>query len=872
MKTLRKKSGFTFIETMISAIVVTFVILATINLMTSVYKGIVTLQQKTFSTSIATEELDLMKQTGFANLPITPDDCLPEPLNNLYSATNLMPPVTSKNTSFGYTVFKVVQQAQEDSDGTIKPVLQADLPADADLNIKYLAVYVAYQSMGVTKTTRATGLLANREIGLKGSSVSGRIYKILPSGTPVAPGVGSNATVYVVGFPEYTSLQYDANGNYTIENVMPGSFILHAAGVGFADTYYASNPLVISSTAQTITGVNFNCAAVDGASVTGNVYIGIVITPSATPTPLATVATAAPTAVCNTAVLMATGIMGSKVSDWDNHDEITYQDSRWASESSTNDKLIYTNFDDTTIANVVISNVEVKAYTQIRYLLFNPGTRVSNLQITNNSGTSWANTCCPSPNGWTGTITTSFAGITFANAAAVQSINITSLYTTWDWAKVNALGAAVRTKNLTSWSGAYMDAMWLEVDYCQFTPTPVNTNTFTPTPNSTPTATPIPCANGAIVKALDGLSLQTTTSGCYYQITDINPATGFTSVSASFAYAGRSYYKLMTGVPVAASVTTYLDIMLEETSGIPTINGFVYDAQNTSLPLVGVDVYLSDPTAVSPTTSGGGAYTINPADTGTWTLYAAAPGYVIQNNINITVVNGINTAPNIYMYRVGDLSGVVTDYSDGSPVAGREIQILDSSNTVIKTGTSDVDGNYLIKDIPVAANYKVYINLTSSGYTCSFPSAGYYKPVSIIHGGTVTNKNFKIKQTTDLIKGKIQLNGADIPDGVMVLAYPSSVTYHAQDYIKTSTNPLLQSFTGRNRMTYPIYGFISQRDASYSIDVPTGVNYDIYAYYSIINYTTNPRTVTNYYKKITGIAPGSSGQDITGNLSAWTPY
>jgi len=873
-KNKKKNKGFTFIETMIVSVIIAFVITASVNLISRVYRGITMNQLKTYSANIASENLELLKDIGFNSLNVTPDECLPDPLSKLETSNCPSNPYPVENVflnSKPFKVYKYVQYANEDEEGNIVPRKLVELGAGSDMNTKQITVVVAYEADGMTKTTKTTGLLTYKEVPLAGSTISGRIMKKLPDDSIVNPGLGSNATVYFTGFPGYTTTISDDDGRYSVSGVMPGSYVLYASGLGFDTTYYASNPLIVTKAGSTITDVNFICQAIQGAEIGGHVYIHITMAPSSTPTVTFTpIIQPTNTPITGTIILNATGFMSGKTSTWNNPSNIQINDGQSAYGDNIND-LLYTEFQDYNIENSTITAVRIKG-------LIRASISVTNgliIHLTKDSGAHWADTSVP--NGWTGSITTVYASWNypgFLSGYATRQTNITNLYTTWDWAKVNSLGACFR-HNVLLIIG-YIDYAYLEVDYRIATPTPTPAEpTFTYTPTIEPTDTPIPCADGSIVKSMDGLSLPTVSAACNYVIQNIDPTYGFTSVSATFYYGGKSYYKYLTGVPVAVATRTYLDIWLEESTGVPTINGFVYDAVNRTLPVVNASVYLSDPIDVTATTSGGGMYTIMPVTPGSWQLWASAPGYKVENVINITVLQGINNAPNLYLYPIGNGIRLGSDDISGDPVSGITVQLYNSAHTLIGSSYTDVDGSYSIKEVPAGSNYKLSLSLTSN-YECTFPASGYIYPVSVIKSATTANQNFRIKQTYGTIEGKIQIDGVDITEGILVVAYPSSVTYYAHNYTMTSSQDYLQGYTGRMKNFYPSYGVISQRDANFKISVPLGQTYNVYAYYSYLSYTgtvDNPvKTLKKYYKKLTNINPETVNNNITGPLSSWTEY
>ncbi len=881
---MTKNKGFTLIETMISAVIIAMVILATFNLMSRVYKGITSNQLKTYALSLASEQMELLKEEGFNNLSVIPDSSLPMPLSNLYSQS-IYPVETVIYNRQPYTIYKIVQYAQEDSDGNIVPVKQADIGSGTELNLKHLSVVVTYYANGLTITTTETSYITNKEVSMSGAVVSGSIKKLLPSGTPVNPGSASGAKVYVVGYPEYTAIQNASTGQYTINNIMPGSYTLYAEGAGIEQTYYSGNPLIITETVKTVTGIDIICPAVDGASITGNVYIGFVLTPSNTPTPTATnIFTSTPTPESGTITLRATGSMTGKTNNWANPTNIFINDGSTADNAGATGRFLYSEFENATPpANSVITSVtlSIKHISSRLLASVSSGTIV---YMTNNNGTNWNNLAHPNTQAWTITSppTVTYFSLTspcLLCGYSTTNTDITSLYSSWDWTKVNNLGIALKS-NTSSYT-IYVDAVWITVSYIIVppTPTPMNTPTFTFTPNATPTNTPIPCADGTLVRSLDGISNTTTSSYCSYALTNIAPGTGVTTVLATFYYNGTSYYKYLSNVPVTIGSTTYLDIWLEEASGLPTANGFVFDSVS-NLPVVPADVYMRHSSGVTMTavTSGGGNYTMIAPTPGTYVFTASAPGYQFTNAITTTINPGLNNVNNLYLIPVGNISGKVTDEYTGDPVPNIDIKVKNSANILKGEGITDSSGSFLIENIPVATGYTVYPQL-SSDYECTFPANKKYSSVNVIQGTTSANNNFRIKRAYGTISGTLSIDNTLLKDGVLLIAVPSSVTVLPHTYVNPSPDSFRNLYAGREKIRFPYSCIVSQEDGTFKLSVPLGTNYNVYAYYSYVSYTStytgNPRyeirNLMKYYKAQNNVSPGSN-INISGALSTWTSY
>ena len=74
MRVLKDEKGLTLIEAVLTSTFVTFLILGSINLMSSVYKGITAAKLKTVSLNVANENIEILRNYGFSALPVCPDD------------------------------------------------------------------------------------------------------------------------------------------------------------------------------------------------------------------------------------------------------------------------------------------------------------------------------------------------------------------------------------------------------------------------------------------------------------------------------------------------------------------------------------------------------------------------------------------------------------------------------------------------------------------------------------------------------------------------------------------------------------------------------------------------------------------------------
>ncbi len=876
MSMFKRARGLTYIETMMSAVIVSFVVLSSVNLITRVYKYVTSSQLKAYSMNMVSENIDLLKQSGYDTVKITPDACLSNAntpnLAQFEACANTLNPYAVKIENVAgitYKIYRIVTYATDDGSGNFIGKLQSALPASYDQNIKQITVVVTYNADNLTKTSSLSTLISNRTIPMSGATVTGYVYKYNAFSTPVPPGTSSNAAVHFVGYPQYTAYANGSTGQYFITNVAPGAYTLFADGAGISLTSYASNPIAVPLSGQAVTAVNFNCVAIDGGIVTGNVYVNILLpTHTYTPTPIPT-----STSTPSTKLLYGTGAMTGKTQTWTSPTYINALDGNLASTSGNTLRYLYTEFADFTSANTCITQV-----------IFNVSAGQSwtgktlKINFTDDSGVHWA---VPT---WTGLYTNNFVSYSLPGGNIVSApqalyyTDITSLYATWDWTKVNTLGS-VLSVNAGSLQWVECDAAWLEVKYYNCAPTLTVTNT--PVVTNTPTMTPaIYCATGANVQSLDGLSAIATvsSSNCSFTISNINTSAGDTTI-ISYIINGSTLYYGVTKVAVALGSITYAGLSLTAASGTTGIvSGNVLDSSNN--PLSGAQVTISDPSVVSPTTTSGGTFSFINVAPGNWTLYATKPGYMSANS-SIAVTGGVInalTSPMI-LTQAGSLSGNIVDSLTGNPIGGVWLQAYDSGGT--NRGRSDaysdtVTGYYVINEIPVGTNYQVWPSLDISAYDVSSPPVKKYTGITIAYGTTATNKNFKLKQTYNYITGKVAVDSSDLSNGIEVMAYPTGQTVVAYTFNMAHPNPLYLQHTGRSRINYPYYGVIGTHTANFSVNVPVGKNYDIYAFYSYVSYTGSPqnliKTTQNYYKKITNVSPGATNQNITGDLSTWSIY
>ncbi len=287
---ISSNSGLTFIETLITATIITFLVFSALNLLQRSYKSYLSSQLKAISVNLANDKIEFIKHYGFSSLKLTPDDCISDKYNPILSqfascSNNPYPPeiVTSKGVPF--TIYKIVMNAEEDSDGNLVPRYQSELE---ESNIKMIRVIVTYMDNQILKQTAQASYISDKStLPLGVSSISGfvRFQSCRRTGRWVPIMRGVNAVVYIEGYPGLQGVVNpnrprwwwwwwrNANGYYRINNVPCGkSYFLYIRGNGIGDTAYSDNPFDVDVMPQDYTNVNFD-VTLRTVDVSGTIYV-----------------------------------------------------------------------------------------------------------------------------------------------------------------------------------------------------------------------------------------------------------------------------------------------------------------------------------------------------------------------------------------------------------------------------------------------------------------------------------------------------------------------------------------------------------------------------------------------------------------------
>lgn len=381
--------------------------------------------------------------------------------------------------------------------------------------------------------------------------------------------------------------------------------------------------------------------------------------------------------------------------------------------------------------------------------------------------------------------------------------------------------------------------------------------------------------DGRVIWSNDGLSWTTTanTSG-YYKITNIDPDIGIVTVTAVFTDLSGYTYMTRKTQAVAQNGSYIVNLYLQAlTSGTGSLNVEVYDADDRTTPIPDATVLLADVggTTTYSTTSGSGLYTFSPVNNGNYLLSATKANYKFEGDPKqVAITSSFNPNQKLYLIKIGSISGTITDETTGNPVPSIQVKVIDNygSGKFLGDGMSNTfNGYYLVEGIPTGSDNLVKIELSGSDYTWVTPEKGYYNNVQVSHGVTTPNKNFVIKMQNKPIQGSISIPSSypvKPDEGVLIIAQPASVTVLPHTYTLGAAPYDAQNNYFRDK--YPYYSTISKGDNSFSVSVPMGTNYNLYAYFSYVSFPA--KTLVKLYSTLSNVAPNTTNN----NFSSWTSY
>jgi protocatechuate 3,4-dioxygenase beta subunit len=178
------------------------------------------------------------------------------------------------------------------------------------------------------------------------------------------------------------------------------------------------------------------------------------------------------------------------------------------------------------------------------------------------------------------------------------------------------------------------------------------------------------------------------------------------------------YQRLRVSIEPGPGETVTADIFLVPEPG--QISGVILDAQTLS-PLVGAQVEVYAPGAAAPiarrTTGASGNFLIEGVAPRSYTLNAFTLNYSIRST---GVIVQSNVTSNLQLALIPDpasVSGTVSD-NNGVPLSNVSVRVVNENDNEIGNGITDLDGNYVIGNLPqggytVVAGVEVYSSFTT---------------------------------------------------------------------------------------------------------------------------------------------------------------
>ncbi|HNZ28633.1 MAG TPA: hypothetical protein PKJ42_01450, partial [Candidatus Goldiibacteriota bacterium] len=192
--------------------------------------------------------------------------------------------------------------------------------------------------------------------------------------------------------------------------------------------------------------------------------------------------------------------MPGRTSDWANPENIT-SNNNIDSSTSADAARLYTGFNNLLTQEIIINSVRVRVKQRADGGILDD---TLELNLTLDSGNTWK----------TGDIDTPYTSVVMADSYVISDLDITAAYA-WDAALIDSLGAVITSRAVTAmeFTAAYIDYVYLEIDYTMptktVTPTISLTTTLTITPTDTQTITET--STGTVTETMTQTVTQTVT-------------------------------------------------------------------------------------------------------------------------------------------------------------------------------------------------------------------------------------------------------------------------------------------------------------------------------------------------------------------------
>jgi protocatechuate 3,4-dioxygenase beta subunit len=223
----------------------------------------------------------------------------------------------------------------------------------------------------------------------------------------------------------------------------------------------------------------------------------------------------------------------------------------------------------------------------------------------------------------------------------------------------------------------------------------------------TDTSVPPHTITGATIAVLDnGIAVATTvteTDGSY-TISGLPPGTYLVRASSPL------FETASAGASVSPGGTATVDFALQSSPGFLT--GTVTDsATHLAIASVSIDLFQGSTLVASTTTDANGTYRIDGLSSGSYTARATATLYQAQSLGAILTSGAETTVDFVLAVNPGTIYGTVMDQSTGQPLPNITVEVFQDTILVASTQT-DIDGNYSIGSLAPGT----YTVLAKDGY------------------------------------------------------------------------------------------------------------------------------------------------------------
>lgn len=833
-----ESAGTTLVELMIAVSILGIVSIGMVGAFATVTKSIQFSKSRTLASTLAQEQMQIMKQKAFNKVLVTTSTVyLTEFSPNIPYDSGYYPPENIVEGGIEYNRYTYVQVAQENS-GTLQY-----LGAVPDTGMKALLVTVTWNQGSEKKKVQLRNIISNIDTTMTNAIFSGKV-QIYPTSVGIP-----NARVTMaenVGYSDTT----DSSGDYSI-NLSPGSYSIVAWADGYFPKYqYAS---IGANSSQTL---DFSLIAMGSGTIQGTAWFND--------------------------HLVISQIVGSTQNAGGFCQEYVevFNPTTWTWLINGNIQLGYMYFNDPGPTFVNMNHV-VDSVGPGAYYLFANTTTITAGGVTKQADAVYdpGNANYPDLIHVAGVDSCGGGGgnadlLGIAWVSNGEPIDLVGWSQNprqpdeYETAPINQNTGLeseeqyVRrssTGGITSGWGRAYDSNNNDVDFV------VSSSILYPPHNSFDTETVVSGtpAYGAYVSATDGLSGVVTASSvgsppvAEFILTTV--ATGTWSViisSGSYLLEVSSVVvteNSVTSIPNSVTTPTwpangrYASILYEATTG-GYISGWVKDA-------------LGSPISPSITVKASGNSAQANTSNGTYLLSMTTGTYVVEANPNNSNGSYISISSQNVQVQLGRVSSDVNFVlSQGGRIRG--FVTRDGINALPGVAVAAYNSNDVVMDQEVSGSdgYFTLVNLSTGDYTvepvlgsgeASSPSTD---SVTVTAGNTVSVTTFTVTGAFGSVRGSVTISGEPIRTGVLVICSTMSM----------SSGPPTLSVTTLNSAA--IYIANSYEDGTYAMDVrgSTAATYNLYAYYSTFT-GNNPVISTRTASNITVTA----GQTTSGVNFAW---